>query len=83
MDKNMFCNPIIKGGYPDPSVCRVGDDVLHGNLLLLLLSGTAGISKPGPGSLGTDWERDFAAGPVRFQKLRQLGRVVGSYHPVS
>ena len=25
MDKNMFCNPIIKGGYPDPSVCRVGD----------------------------------------------------------
>lgn len=25
MDKKTFCNPIIKGGYPDPSVCRVGD----------------------------------------------------------
>ena len=22
----MFSNPIIKGGYPDPSICRVGED---------------------------------------------------------
>ena len=22
----MFANPIIKGGYPDPSICRVGGD---------------------------------------------------------
>ena len=26
MRKEMFHNPVIKGGYPDPSVCRVGDD---------------------------------------------------------
>ncbi len=25
MKKNTFHNPIIKGGYPDPSICRVGD----------------------------------------------------------
>lgn len=25
MQKRMFNNPVIKGGYPDPSVCRVGD----------------------------------------------------------
>lgn len=25
MNKNTFHNPVIKGGYPDPSVCRVGD----------------------------------------------------------
>ena len=25
MSKNTFHNPIIKGGYPDPSICRVGD----------------------------------------------------------
>lgn len=25
MKKSTFHNPIIKGGYPDPSVCRVGD----------------------------------------------------------
>ena len=26
MKNDTFRNPIIKGGYPDPSVCRVGDD---------------------------------------------------------
>ena len=25
MNKKTFHNPIIKGGYPDPSICRVGD----------------------------------------------------------
>ncbi len=25
MERNTFHNPIMKGGYPDPSVCRVGD----------------------------------------------------------
>lgn len=25
MNKNTFHNPVIKGGYPDPSICRVGD----------------------------------------------------------
>ncbi|PXY01223.1 glycoside hydrolase family 43 protein [Marinifilum breve] len=24
--QNTFENPILKGGYPDPSICRVGDD---------------------------------------------------------
>jgi alpha-N-arabinofuranosidase len=24
--QNTFTNPIIPGGYPDPSICRVGDD---------------------------------------------------------
>ena len=24
--QNTFTNPIITGGYPDPSICRVGDD---------------------------------------------------------
>lgn len=26
MKKNTFSNPVIKGGYPDPSICRVGQD---------------------------------------------------------
>lgn len=26
MTKKTFDNPIISGGYPDPSICRVGDD---------------------------------------------------------
>ena len=26
MKNDTYHNPIIKGGYPDPSVCRVGDD---------------------------------------------------------
>ena len=25
MKSNKFHNPVIKGGYPDPSICRVGD----------------------------------------------------------
>lgn len=83
MDKNMFCNPIIKGGYPDPSVCRVGDMYYMVTSSFYYFPGLPVFQSRDPGSLGTDWERDFAAGPVRFQKLRQLGRVVGSYHPVS
>lgn len=26
MKDNIFYNPVIRGGYPDPSVCRVGED---------------------------------------------------------
>ncbi|MDO4620222.1 MAG: glycoside hydrolase family 43 protein [Lachnospiraceae bacterium] len=26
MGKELFRNPIIQGGYPDPSICRVGED---------------------------------------------------------
>ena len=25
-DDSTFTNPILRGGYPDPSICRVGDD---------------------------------------------------------
>ena len=25
-DSDTFTNPILRGGYPDPSICRVGDD---------------------------------------------------------
>ncbi|CAG0996784.1 partial Non-reducing end alpha-L-arabinofuranosidase BoGH43B, partial [Anaerolineae bacterium] len=26
MSARTFCNPILAGFYPDPSICRVGDD---------------------------------------------------------
>ena len=30
-----FNNPILRGGYPDPSVCRVGNDYYLVNLSFL------------------------------------------------
>ena len=49
-----FTNPILQGGYPDPSIVRVGDDfyLLHSELVVRVFSGIALASQPRPRQLG-------------------------------
>ena len=41
MLQNTYHNPLLPGFYPDPSICRVGDDYYMVTSSIRLLSGTA------------------------------------------
>lgn len=76
-------NPLLPGFYPDPSIVRVEDDFLYGDLILFLLSRSSGFSQPRFGTLGADRACAGSADPASFGSGLDIGRYFRPYDPVS
>ena len=49
-------NPILSGFYPDPSICRVGNDFLYRKLQFCICTWSSDFSQQRFSTLGADWK---------------------------
>ena len=55
MLQNTYHNPLLPGFYPDPSICRVGDDYYMVTSSFVYYPGLPIFHSKDLGSLGTGW----------------------------
>ena len=67
-------NPILKGFYPDPSICRVGEDYYLSKLQFFLFSGSAPVSQQRFGALGTGGKYSGQTRTVAIRRRRDFQR---------